>query len=210
MSEDAGFQKYCQGYFNRIQASNNLVLNSDTAKERDKVAKRSKLSRPYLISGKYIKSPGPDIVADVRVDQIGVSTFGRVPLPVGRELDLEYHFLIMDGDSGVYASKVFQMPGNGGHINYSCQIGSRINWSRVAAAAHTHPLYKNESTVNRLNKYFSAGDPSVLLMRQIPLYLRTPKGKYIKVLEIRNGYVTTRVLDGSGKGKIKKWKAMGG
>ena len=56
--------------------------------------------------------------------------------------------------------------------------------------SHTHPLYK-DATVNRVNKYFSVGAAYVLFPKGIPTYLRTPKSREIKVLEIREKWVTT-------------------
>jgi len=57
-----------------------------------------------------------------------------------------------------------------------------------------------------LNKYFSAGDPTILIKKGVPLFLRTPKGKQIKVLEIRDGWITTRKLSKTKIYNATKWK----
>ena len=134
--------------------------------------------------------------------------FKGVPLPEGRTLKKEYHFLMLNKDGSPLPSKYFEMPENGGAINYSCQLDMTIDWSAVIGAAHTHPLYR-ENRLNRLNKYFSAGDPSIVIIKKIPLFLRTPKGKHIKVMEIRDGWVTTREISSAKESKAKRWKSKG-
>lgn len=203
------FETYCKEYFNRLAGGNNIQTNQDTARERDKNISSNRKSRAFIVVGKNIKSEGADVISSSGLDEAMVRAFQGVPLPAGRELAVEYHFL-MHVSQGMYTpSKFFEMPDNGGAVNYSCQLGHKIDWSSVVAAGHTHPLYKDKPTVNRLNKYFSAGDPSILIIKQIPLYLRTPDGKQIKVMEIRSGWVTTREVTPGKVSKPEIWKARG-
>lgn len=203
------FETYCKEYFTRLAGGNNIKTNQDAALERDKNASRNKKSRPFIVVGKNIKSEGPDVVSNSNLDEAMLRAFQSVPLPKGRELAIEYHFL-MHNNQGIFApSKFFEMPDNGGVVNYSCHLGHIVDWSSVVAAGHTHPLYKDKPTVNRLNKYFSSGDPSILIVKQIPLYLRTPDGKHVKVMEIRDGWVTTREVAPGKTQKPEIWKARG-
>lgn len=205
---EESFQKYCDGYFARLRAGNAIKTNSDTAVARDKNITSYRTARKFLIVKNHIKSDGADVVSSPKLDRAVIQAFERVPLPTGRELKVEYHFMMFDQGGIFQASKIFEMPDNGGAVNYTCQLGRVIDWSAVSAAAHTHPLYKDGS-LNRRNKYFSAGDPSFLIIKERPLFLRTPKGKYLKVLEIRNGWVTTRNLTPGKESKPEKWKARG-
>lgn len=59
---------------------------------------------------------------------------------------------VMNEKSGFYfPSRHFTVSGNGGAINFGCYLGHPIDWDKVVAIAHTHPLYKDRS-VNRVNK----------------------------------------------------------
>lgn len=203
------FETACKEYFNRLAGGNNLQTNQDTARARDENISSSKKSRAFIVVGKNIKSEGPDVLSSAALDEAMVRTYQGVPLPTGRELKVEYHFL-MYANQGIFTpSKFFTMPENGGAVNYSCQLGHLVDWSIVVAAGHTHPLSKDKPTVNRLNKYFSAGDPSTLIIKQIPLFLRTPEGKQIKVMEIRGGWVTTRDVVSGKTSTPEIWKARG-
>ncbi len=205
MATTSQFELFCQGYFARLRASTGKIAsNHDTAKARNKTLKKSKSARVHTVIGKSIKSVGPDVIASPLLDLAVVKAFQSVPKPSGRVEDNEYHFLMLGNSPGYKMSSYFKVPGNGGSIHYGCQLGYQLDWNDVVAAAHTHPLYKDR-TVNRKNKYFSAGDPSVILVHQIPLYLRTPKAKQIKVLEIRGNWITTRRADIVGD-QAKKWK----
>ncbi len=82
--------------------------------------------------------------------------YSRIPKPKGRKYDFEDNFLMFNHAQNYQASKVFQMPSNGGKLNYSCHLGFLINWDNVVAAVHTHPLLDDRS-VDRLNKYLSGG-----------------------------------------------------
>lgn len=201
-------QAYCQQYLATLRNANaHIVSNKDAAKERDGTVKRAKTFRSYESHGATIKSPGPDIVASPQLDQVALKTYSHIPVPAGASYEYEDNFLIFDRGGVLVSSRVFQMPENGGRLNYSCHLGHAVDWNTVVAAAHTHPLYK-EKAVNRANRNFSAGDPTILLLRQIPLYLRTPEGKEIKVMEIRNNWVTTRRISEPGS-KAKKWVMRG-
>lgn len=202
------FQKYCESYFAKLRLGNNIRTGADTAEERDKNVASYRAARKFVVIRDSIKSDGPDIVSSPQLDLAVINTYQGIPLPEGRELKVEYHFLMFKEGALYKPSKYFEMPENGGAVNYSCQLGLVVDWSRVVAAAHTHPLYKGGS-VNRRNKYFSSGDPSILLIKGIPLYLRTPKGKYIKVMEVRNGWVTTRNITPGKESNPEKWKARG-
>lgn len=205
---EESFQKYCESYFARLKAGNNIRTGADTANARDKNVASYRSARKFVVVKDNIRSDGPDIVSNQKMDRAVINAYLRVPLPDSRELKVEYHFLLFS-EGGLYKpSKHFEMPENGGAVNYSCQLGTVVDWSKVVAAAHTHPLYK-EGWVNRQNRYFSSGDSSILIIKGIPLYLRTPKGKYIKVLEIRNGWVTTRNITSGKESEPKKWKARG-
>lgn len=103
-------------------------------------------------------------------------------------------------------SRPFLVPGNGGGISFDCFLGQRVDWNKVIAVAHTHPYYRGNRGLNFANKYFSGGDPSIVMIKQVPLFLRTPKGKQLKVLEIRNNWLTTREISLTKTHKAKKWK----
>lgn len=200
------FQKYCEGYFAKLKAGNNIKTGADTAAARDKNVASYRATRSFVVVKDTIKSDGPDVVSNFQLDRAVINAYQSVPLPSGQESKVEHHFLVFE-EGGIFKpSKHFEMPENGGAVNYACQLGMLVDWSKVVAAAHTHPLYKN-SSVNRLNEHFSQGDPSILIIKGIPLFLRTPKGKHIKVLEIRNGWVTTRNITPSKESKPEKWKA---
>ena len=205
---EESFKEYCDGYFARLKAGNNIRTGSDTASARDKNVASYRAARKFVVVKDHIKSDGPDVVSNSLLDQAVINAYQKVPLPSGRELKVEYHFLIFKEGLLYKPSKYFDMPENGGAVNYSCQLGVSVDWTTVVAAAHTHPLYK-EGAVNRANKFFSSGDPAILIIKEIPLFLRTPKGKYIKVLEIRNGWVTTRNITPGKESKPDKWKAKG-
>ncbi len=200
------YKKYCEQYLSSLRNSNaHIKTNEDTAKVRDRVVKKYANARSYSLVRNKIKSPGTDVISSPALDHVVVAKFASITPPKKTPYPFEDNFLVFDRAGALVPSAVFQMPENGGKLNFSCQLGYMVDWSTVVAVAHTHPLYWNKN-VNKLNKKFSAGDPSVLLARQIPLYLRTPKGKEIKVLEIRNGWVTTRRVDKPGS-KAKKWLA---
>ena len=208
---DRKFELYCNQYFNRIKLEEKAETREELAEARDKnITSSKKAHRPYAVSGSSIRSPGADLVSNTSLDQAVIKAYEQVPLPEKRELNGEYNFLIYL-KNGVYSpSRHFFVPGNGGKINYSCYLGHRVDWSTVAAAAHTHPLYKPNTDSNRfnnrLNKHFSAGDPTILIKKGVPLFLRTPKGKQIKVLEIRDGWITTRKLSKAKIYNATKWK----
>ena len=200
------FQSMCTNYFARLKAGNQIRTGVDTAKARNSNIAAHEPSRVLTILGDSLKSEGPDVVSNFDLDIAMVKAYQKVPIPSGKELKLEYHFLMFEENGAYRASRFFETPENGGAINYSCLIDSPVDWEKVVAAAHTHPLYKDRN-VNRLNQYFSQGDPAILIIKNIPLFLRTPKGEEIKVLEIRNGWVTTRTIT-TGKGsKPVKWRA---
>lgn len=202
------FQQYCEKYFARLKATNNIKTGADTAAARDKNAAQNPNARNYSVVRDTMKSPGKDVVSNFKLDMAVLAAYEKVPLPTGRVSAVEHHFLMYE-EGGLYKpSKVFEMPENGGSINYNCQLGITVDWSKVVAAAHTHPLYK-DNNVNRINEHFSQGDPSMLIIRGIPLFLRTPKQKDIKVLEIRDGWVTTRTITSGKESLPKKWKAKG-
>ncbi len=203
---DQQFEAMCDKYFAKVAAGHDIKTNADTVKARDMHLKSLSSIRMYKIYKGGIKSPGPDIISNFAIDQIAKARYVTIPLPEKKQtMDIEYHFLIFRDGGKYHASRVFTIPANGGYLNYSCQLGSKIDWTKVVAAGHTHPFYKGKPTVNRLNRYFSGGDPTVLLQKRIPLYLRAPQGKDIKVLEIRGGRMTSREL--GGKAKIINWKA---
>lgn len=140
------FETYCKEYFNRLAGGNNIQTNQETARERDKNILSSKKSRSFIVVGKNIKSEGPDVISGSALDEAMVRAFQGIPLPQGRELAVEYHFL-MHANQGIYTpSKFFEMPDNGGAVNYSCQLGHTVDWSSVVAAGHPHPLYKDKPT----------------------------------------------------------------
>lgn len=200
------YKRYCEEYLSNLRVANaQMKTNEDTAKARDSAVKRFSNSRTYSLHRNKIKSPGENIIASPALDHAVIAKFAGIAPPKKTPYPFEDNFLIYNRGGVLEPSAVFQMPENGGKLNFSCHLGHLVDWSTVVAAAHTHPLYWNKN-VNRLNKKFSAGDPSVLLARQIPLYLRTPKGKEIKVLEIRDGWVTTRRADKPGS-KAKRWVA---
>lgn len=205
---EESFKKYCDGYFAKLRAGNRIRTSSDAESARDQNVASYRAARKFVVIKDHIKSDGPDIVSSSSLDQAIINAYEKVPLPSGRELKIEYHFLMFKEGQLFKPSKYFEMPENGGAVNYSCQLGASVDWPKVVAAAHTHPLYK-DGVVNRANKYFSSGDPAILIIKEIPLFLRTPKGKYIKVLEIRNGWVTTRNITTSRESKPMKWKARG-
>lgn len=201
-------KEYCERYLSNLRMANvNIKTNADTAKARDNNVKKFTKHRTYALHGNKIKSPGSNVVASPELDNAVIAKFSSIAKPAGKTYPFEDNFLMFNRSGILMPSTVFKMPENGGRLNYSCHLGYGVDWSTVVAAAHTHPLYK-DNNLNRLNKYFSSGDPSLLLARQLPLYLRTPKGKEIKVLEIREGWITTRRVDKVGS-KPKKWVAKG-
>lgn len=205
---EESFQKYCETYFAKLKAGNDIKTGADAAAARDKNVASYRNARKFVVVKDNIKSEGADIISSPSLDRAVIKAYQNVPLPSGRELKVEYHFLMFEDGGLLRPSKYFEMPENGGAVNYSCQLGMMVDWSKVVASAHTHPLYKDNS-VNRINKYFSGGDPSILIIKGIPLFLRTPKGKYIKVLEIRDGWVTSRNITPGKESKPRKWKARG-
>lgn len=202
------FQTMCSDYFARLKAGNTIRSGADTAKARDKNIAAHKPARIIKILKDTIKSEGPDIVSNYKLDMAVIRAFERIPKPTGKVAKVEHHFLIYEDNGGYRASNHFETPENGGSVNYSCFLGEWVKWSTVAAAAHTHPLY-NDPRLDKLNEYFSQGDPSILIVKGIPLFLRTPKGDQIKVLEIRNGWLTTRTIGVGKNSPPTKWKAKG-
>lgn len=200
-------QEYCQAYFDRLSGKKG-VSSSAINQGMKKAVKSSNTSeaRKYKFIGKNLWSPGVDIEADESLDLSVIQAFEAIPDPT---LKVEKHFLMMrsgNEDALKYsASEIFEMPENGGSVAYECWLNRWINWLDVAATCHTHPLYR-ERRVDNENKHFSNGDPTGLIIKGVPVYMRTPKTKQIKVLELKDGFVTTRVVYGSSAGDLKKWK----
>ena len=188
------FELECAKYFNKIkQQGLKIETSKDVAKKRDENLRLYRTARFYIPVKNKIQSVGPDITSNQQLDHAVIKAYESIPKPK-RELDGEYHFLMFEKNGHYYPSRYFLMPGNGGLIDYSCQLNEKVEWASVVAAGHTHPLYKASSELainNFKNKYFSAGGPTILMARRIPLFLRTPKGKDIKVLEIRGNWLTT-------------------
>ena len=125
---------------------------------------------------KKIQSVGPDIVSNKQLDHAAIKAYDNIPIPSG-EFDAEYHFLMYKKNGHYFSSRHFKMPGNGGIVNYSCQLNEKVEWDSVVAAGHTHLQYnwKNELAINNVkNKYFSAGDPSILISNgEVATFSRT-------------------------------------
>lgn len=200
------FQAMCTDYFARLKSRNSIRTGADTAKARDKNIAAHKPARVLKLFRDSIKSEGPDIVSNFELDMTALKAYQNVPTPTSNVSKVEHHFLIYKEHGTYRVSKHFETPENGGAINYSCFLGERVDWTSVVAAAHTHPLY-NDRRLNKLNEHFSQGDPSILIIKGVPLFLRTHNGDQIKVLEIRDGWITTRTI-GNGS-KATRWKAKG-
>lgn len=145
---------------------------------------------------------GNDIVATPELDNAVIKGYAQIP---NRTIKHEKHFLIFETKDGYHPSKIFSMPENGGSISYACWLNQPINWKTVAAICHTHPYYGHRET-DKINRFFSNGDPTGLKLKQVPVYMRTPKADSIKVMELRNNFVTSRVVTGTHQGKVRKWK----
>jgi len=95
--------------------------------------------------------------------------------------------------------------GAGGRISFDCFIGQKIDWNTVVAVGHTHPFYEGDRGTNLANKEFSGGDPTVVLAKQVPLFLRTPNSEKVKVLEVRDNWLKTRKVSLVKTHKSFKW-----
>lgn len=205
---DAEFEKACAVYFKKLESAERVETNDDAAKARDKNLAIAKVRRTLTVSGYNLKSIGPDIVSNATLDHAVIQKFQSVPITKAKNFDAEYNFLIFKENGILKPSRHFLVQGNGGGVHYKCFLGYQFDWNTVVAAAHTHPIYKDKPSLNRQNKYFSAGDPTILLRKNIPLYLRTHGGKEIKVLEIRDNWLTTRKLSLKKIRKAYRWQAQ--
>ena len=202
----------CKEYFERLHLQEIVETNSDAKKAREKnllehSRNKKKPRRSYQFASGIMKVWGADIVANTALDHAVIKAFSNIPTPSKKQtFDFEYQFLMFNKKGFYSPSRPFLFPGNGGRISYDCIVGEKVDWSTVAAAAHSHPFYKGNRAVNRVNREFSDGDPSVVLIKQVPLYLRTPKADKIKVLEVRNNWLTTREVSFEKTHKARKWK----
>ncbi len=198
------FEQECRAYFIKIKNAQASDDYPNPKKDWKKKLLQIDTNRTLSFVGNCMKVYGKDVIATQALDQAVINKFSEIPKPKNKVNDFEHMFLVYNKSSFYKPSRHFTVPGNGGGIRFDCYLNSKIDWSKVAALAHTHPFYKNAYT-DRVNKYFSHGDPFSLLALEIPLYLRTPKGREIKVLEIRDNWVTTRKVSLTKTYKSKHW-----
>lgn len=195
---------YCEAYFDRLAGKQGTSKSKMNAGAGKIIANRKR--RKYKYIGTNLWSPGPDIQSNVNLDKAIIEAFSSIPDPT---IQYEIHFIILKEtrkDKIIYkSSKKFNMPENGGFVAYECWLNEWIDWDNVVATCHTHPLYNHQAT-DRENKHFSNGDPTGLIVKAVPVFMRTPKTRQIKALEIREGFVTTRIVYGPSTGTIQKWK----
>jgi hypothetical protein len=193
----------CINYFEQLGKTQKRGVSEDKIKRKS----LSVMAGGYAFEGKKLRINRQNITADIELDKAVINAFSLIP---GKTHKAEKHFIILkqtvNGKTQFTPSQIFKMPENGGVVKYECWLNQWIDWNNVAATCHTHPYYRGEGRVNNINKRFSNGDPTGLYVKGVPVYMRTPNAKEIKVLELVDNYVTVRRVDGVNIGWRQKWE----
>ena len=106
----SSFEVECDKHFKRFSAAKKTKTNDETGKARDENIARHKPKRSLTRSGDNYKSYGSNVISNLALDHAMIKAYANIPLPLGREFDAEYHFL-MYLKSGFYSpSKHFLTP----------------------------------------------------------------------------------------------------
>lgn len=160
------------------------------------------------VSGKgHVKVSGvyPPILSSAQLDAFARSIASQT----GTTPNHEIHTLIYDDDGILKSSEPLKIPSMGGASNYSCMYGAQIDWAQVRAIWHTHPLATGlrARRDNRDFSYLSPGDAYTCLKLTKPIFMLSPCGNILSVLEHLSGELRVRVLMGTGAGTVMTFDA---